>query len=150
MHGMVSFKYIFSRCITSGLRWCPCFVKSLHTWTCHFLSVGRLVLMWVSRTCAHFPENIRLHGIYYFHTKRQVFPQGWDKTYCLRYLEEFQEIHFFGDKTYKVVYLLYLLVLVSCMAYIWCLDMFVSKPPMQESYFLASSHEHNRSMANFC
>ncbi|PPE00311.1 hypothetical protein GOBAR_DD02621 [Gossypium barbadense] len=30
-----------------------------------------------------------------------VFPQGWDKTYCLRYLEEFQEIHFFGDKTYE-------------------------------------------------
>ncbi|KAG7026021.1 Phosphomannomutase, partial [Cucurbita argyrosperma subsp. argyrosperma] len=30
-----------------------------------------------------------------------VFPQGWDKTYCLRYLEDFQEIHFFGDKTYK-------------------------------------------------
>ncbi|XVF73237.1 hypothetical protein PTKIN_Ptkin12aG0185400 [Pterospermum kingtungense] len=30
-----------------------------------------------------------------------VFPHGWDKTYCLRYLEEFQEIHFFGDKTYK-------------------------------------------------
>jgi hydroxymethylpyrimidine pyrophosphatase-like HAD family hydrolase len=35
--------------------------------------------------------------------KFQVFPQGWDKTYCLRYLEEFQEIHFFGDKTYKVI-----------------------------------------------
>lgn len=31
-----------------------------------------------------------------------VFPQGWDKTYCLRYVEnDFQEIHFFGDKTYK-------------------------------------------------
>ncbi|KAG8663889.1 phosphomannomutase isoform X2 [Manihot esculenta] len=30
-----------------------------------------------------------------------VFPQGWDKTYCLRYLDEFDEIHFFGDKTYK-------------------------------------------------
>lgn len=30
-----------------------------------------------------------------------VFPQGWDKTYCLRYLDNFQEIHFFGDKTYK-------------------------------------------------
>mmetsp|Transcript_56988 Transcript_56988/g.128095 ORF Transcript_56988/g.128095 Transcript_56988/m.128095 type:complete len:261 (-) Transcript_56988:43-825(-) len=30
-----------------------------------------------------------------------VFPRGWDKTYCLRYLpeEEFDEIHFFGDKT---------------------------------------------------
>lgn len=32
----------------------------------------------------------------------QVFPQGWDKTYCLKYLDEFSEIHFFGDKTYKV------------------------------------------------
>lgn len=33
----------------------------------------------------------------------QVFPQGWDKTYCLQYVEsEFKEIHFFGDKTYKV------------------------------------------------
>ncbi|KAK1376989.1 Phosphomannomutase [Heracleum sosnowskyi] len=30
-----------------------------------------------------------------------VFPQGWDKTYCLQYLDEFTEIHFFGDKTYK-------------------------------------------------
>ncbi|KAJ0928395.1 putative phosphomannomutase [Helianthus annuus] len=30
-----------------------------------------------------------------------AFPKGWDKTYCLKYLEEFQEIHFFGDKTYK-------------------------------------------------
>ncbi|XP_061371547.1 phosphomannomutase-like [Gastrolobium bilobum] len=30
-----------------------------------------------------------------------VFPQGWDKTYCLRYLEDFNEVHFFGDKTYK-------------------------------------------------
>eukprot|EP01091_Cochliopodium_minus_P014722 TRINITY_DN5043_c0_g2_i1.p1 TRINITY_DN5043_c0_g2~~TRINITY_DN5043_c0_g2_i1.p1 ORF type:complete len:246 (+),score=91.86 TRINITY_DN5043_c0_g2_i1:269-1006(+) len=30
-----------------------------------------------------------------------VFPQGWDKTYCLQHLEEekFDEIHFFGDKT---------------------------------------------------
>ncbi|KAF5840026.1 eukaryotic phosphomannomutase [Dunaliella salina] len=30
-----------------------------------------------------------------------VFPQGWDKTYCLRYLDEFETIHFFGDKTFK-------------------------------------------------
>lgn len=30
-----------------------------------------------------------------------VFPAGWDKTYCLRHLEGegFKEIHFFGDKT---------------------------------------------------
>jgi phosphomannomutase len=30
-----------------------------------------------------------------------IFPQGWDKTFCLRYLPEgdFDEVHFFGDKT---------------------------------------------------
>lgn len=30
-----------------------------------------------------------------------VFPQGWDKTYCLRFLDEFEVVHFFGDKTYE-------------------------------------------------
>ncbi|KAI0466962.1 eukaryotic phosphomannomutase [Xylaria cf. heliscus] len=39
-----------------------------------------------------------------------VFPTGWDKTYCLRHLEaeakkpggiEYKTIHFFGDKTFK-------------------------------------------------
>ncbi|KAF9258905.1 eukaryotic phosphomannomutase [Marasmius fiardii PR-910] len=30
-----------------------------------------------------------------------VFPNGWDKTYCLKHVEDegFEEIHFFGDKT---------------------------------------------------
>lgn len=28
-----------------------------------------------------------------------VFPRGWDKTFCLRYLKHIPEIHFFGDKT---------------------------------------------------
>ncbi|XP_046406439.1 phosphomannomutase 2 [Ischnura elegans] len=30
-----------------------------------------------------------------------VFPKGWDKTYCLRHVEDqnFESIHFFGDKT---------------------------------------------------
>ena len=32
-----------------------------------------------------------------------AFPPGWDKTYCLRFVErDFGDIHFFGDKTYKV------------------------------------------------
>ena len=31
-----------------------------------------------------------------------IFPQGWDKTYCLQFVEEFDEIHFFGDKTLEV------------------------------------------------
>jgi hypothetical protein len=56
--------------------------------------------------------NHSSHGIHHchpFNLKFQVFPQGWDKTYCLRYLEEFEEIHFFGDKTYMVIiYALYL------------------------------------------
>merc|ERR1712070_608037 len=39
-----------------------------------------------------------------------VFPQGWDKTYCLQHVEneknmpdgvEYKTIHFFGDKTYQ-------------------------------------------------
>jgi len=32
-----------------------------------------------------------------------VFPHGWDKTYALQHVadEGFEEIHFFGDKTYK-------------------------------------------------
>ena len=30
-----------------------------------------------------------------------VFPKGWDKTYCLQFVEEFEEVYFFGDKTFK-------------------------------------------------
>jgi len=31
-----------------------------------------------------------------------AFPQGWDKTFCLRFVEnDFDTIHFFGDKTYE-------------------------------------------------
>ncbi|KAK9322758.1 eukaryotic phosphomannomutase [Lipomyces orientalis] len=32
-----------------------------------------------------------------------VFPTGWDKTYCLQHVEKegYKTIHFFGDKTFK-------------------------------------------------
>jgi phosphomannomutase len=31
-----------------------------------------------------------------------VFPEGWDKTFCLQFVEnKYDEIHFFGDKTMK-------------------------------------------------
>lgn len=32
-----------------------------------------------------------------------VFPRGWDKTFCLRFLDpkDYDEIHFFGDKTHE-------------------------------------------------
>ncbi len=30
-----------------------------------------------------------------------MFPKGWDKSFCLQFVEkEFDEIHFFGDKCY--------------------------------------------------
>ena len=30
-----------------------------------------------------------------------VFPRGWDKTYCLQFVKaDYDEIHFFGDKTF--------------------------------------------------
>jgi len=29
------------------------------------------------------------------------FPKGWDKTYCLQFLSGIDQVHFFGDKTYK-------------------------------------------------
>jgi phosphomannomutase len=28
-----------------------------------------------------------------------AFPTGWDKTHCLRHLEEYEDIYFFGDRT---------------------------------------------------
>ena len=33
-----------------------------------------------------------------------VFPAGWDKTFCLRHVEKegFKTIHFFGDKAFPV------------------------------------------------
>jgi phosphomannomutase len=33
-----------------------------------------------------------------------VFPNGWDKRYALTHVadENFEEIHFFGDKTFEV------------------------------------------------
>lgn len=29
-----------------------------------------------------------------------VFPKGWDKTFCLGLVDKYREIHFFGDKTH--------------------------------------------------
>jgi phosphomannomutase len=31
-----------------------------------------------------------------------LFPSGWDKTYCLQFVtDKYEDIHFFGDKTYQ-------------------------------------------------
>ncbi|KAJ4833834.1 hypothetical protein Tsubulata_022439 [Turnera subulata] len=64
---------------------------------------------------AHFNLTFSIGGQISF----DVFPQGWDKTYCLRYLDEFTEIHFFGDKTYKVIFLLFCLLMVQLFESVW-------------------------------
>lgn len=34
-----------------------------------------------------------------------IFPNGWDKTICLPYIQpNYKNIHFFGDKTFKVFF----------------------------------------------
>ncbi len=53
----------------------------------------------ISKLKASFPEfhlTYSIGGQISF----DVFPTGWDKSYCLKYIEE-KEIHFFGDKTFK-------------------------------------------------
>ena len=46
-----------------------------------------------------FPENGLVYSIG-GQISFDVFPKGWDKTYCLRYLKDYEEIYFFGDKTF--------------------------------------------------
>ena len=48
------------------------------------------------------PPLTRPHSPHASHFFQQNL-QGWDKTFCLRYVEAagFDEIHFFGDKTYE-------------------------------------------------
>ncbi|KAG7196040.1 Phosphomannomutase [Scheffersomyces spartinae] len=51
-------------------------------------------------------ENFSDYGLTYSiggQISFDVFPTGWDKTYCLQHVadEGFENIHFFGDKSYK-------------------------------------------------
>jgi len=45
-----------------------------------------------------FPDN-GLHFSIGGQISFDVFPVGWDKRFCLKFLDDFKEIHFFGDKT---------------------------------------------------
>ncbi|KIJ20818.1 phosphomannomutase [Paxillus involutus ATCC 200175] len=49
------------------------------------------------------PENLDLNLTFSIggQISFDVFPEGWDKRYCLKFVENegFEEIHFFGDKT---------------------------------------------------
>ncbi|RWS22190.1 hypothetical protein B4U80_06428 [Leptotrombidium deliense] len=47
-----------------------------------------------------FPEEYGLAFVIGGQISIDVFPKGWDKTYCLRWIpDNFKTIHFFGDKT---------------------------------------------------
>jgi len=45
-------------------------------------------------------EDMGLHFSIGGQISFDVFPKGWDKTYCLRFLEDFKDVYFFGDKTF--------------------------------------------------
>jgi phosphomannomutase len=89
---------------------------------------GMINISPIGRSCSHeerneFEEydkmhNIRNKMINYLETKYEylklkysiggqisfdVFPIGWDKTYCLQFIDfnDYDEVHFFGDKTYE-------------------------------------------------
>ncbi|MGK0232658.1 MAG: phosphomannomutase, partial [Patescibacteria group bacterium] len=49
-----------------------------------------------------FPNN-NLHYSIGGQISFDVFPKGWDKTFCLNHLQldDYQEIHFIGDKTHQ-------------------------------------------------
>ncbi len=49
-----------------------------------------------------------------------VFPKGWDKTFCLNHIDngEFDEIHFFGDKTFPGKNLFHLYRFVEIVDYV--------------------------------
>ncbi|KAK4701004.1 phosphomannomutase, partial [Phenoliferia sp. Uapishka_3] len=51
---------------------------------------------------ARFPLPLFLSALFY-RPPHQISPNGWDKTYALRHVENegFTSIHFFGDKTYE-------------------------------------------------
>ena len=49
-------------------------------------------------------HGVSLFTVHAWKEQQCVWMQGWDKTYCLQFVEkEFGTIHFFGDKTYKVM-----------------------------------------------
>eukprot|EP01100_Stratorugosa_tubuloviscum_P016086 TRINITY_DN997_c0_g1_i3.p1 TRINITY_DN997_c0_g1~~TRINITY_DN997_c0_g1_i3.p1 ORF type:complete len:279 (-),score=113.78 TRINITY_DN997_c0_g1_i3:68-814(-) len=52
----------------------------------------------------HLKQNFEDYNLHYSiggQISIDIFPKGWDKTYCLKHVENFnfEQIHFFGDKT---------------------------------------------------
>jgi phosphomannomutase len=49
----------------------------------------------LQETFAHFNLTFSIGG----QISIDIFPKGWDKTYCLKFVDDFDTILFFGDKT---------------------------------------------------
>ena len=56
---------------------------------------SKLVEALTEKFCTDYDLTIAIGG----QISIDVYPAGWNKTYCLRHLEEFDKILFFGDKT---------------------------------------------------
>lgn len=77
-------------------KFCSKLSIHMHSWRC---SYRKTFIEALKKKFGHLGLTYSIGGQISF----DVFPQGWDKTFCLQYVEkEYDEIHFFGDKTYEV------------------------------------------------
>lgn len=79
--------------------------KIVHSFNSSFLQVHKVRDTFVSVLREKFADyglQLSIGGQISF----DVFPKGWDKTYCLRHVEKegYKTIHFFGDKCYQVLF----------------------------------------------
>jgi hypothetical protein len=82
---------------------CPFFLSSLFPYASHHQSQKNGIRATLVQALK---DNFPDYGLTYSiggQISFDVFPHGWDKTFALERVadEEFEEIHFFGDKTYK-------------------------------------------------
>ena len=54
----------------------------------------------ISALNERFGDDLKLKFVIGGQISIDIFPWGWDKTYCLKYLNDFNKIYFFGDKTF--------------------------------------------------
>ena len=67
----------------------------------HYDSIHKIRETLIQRLRSDFGDSLDLKFSIGGQISFDVFPTGWDKTYCLRFLPDVEigEIHFFGDKT---------------------------------------------------
>jgi phosphomannomutase len=64
--------------------------------------ISNIQLLWDEYITSNNLSDLKLNFSIGGQISVDVFPEGWDKTYCLQFLEnKYDKIHFFGDKTDK-------------------------------------------------